>query len=152
MTAEIGLPAPDFTLINHDRTPVALSDLRGRKSLVVFIPYPFTRVCTSELCSLRDNLSDLEETDTNVVVITTDSYGSNRAWAKAEGVTYPVLSDFWPHGAVATAYGCFNESLGVANRATYVLDEEGIVREIIHAENFGTAREIDSYLKALAEL
>ncbi len=152
MTAEIGSPAPDFTLMNHDRTPVSLSDLRGRKTLVVFIPYPFTRVCTSELGSLRDNLSTLEEADTNVVAITTDSYGSNRAWAKAEGVTYPVLSDFWPHGAVATAYGCFNEGLGVANRATYVLDEGGIVREIIHAENFGTAREVDTYIEALSGL
>jgi mycoredoxin-dependent peroxiredoxin len=150
MAAEIGSPAPDFTLLNYDKTTVSLSDLRGRKTLIVFIPWPFTRVCTSELCSLRDNLSALQEADTNVVVITSDSYGSNRAWAAAEGVTYPVLSDFWPHGAVATAYGCFHEGLGVANRVTYVLDDEGIVREIIHAENFGSAREITSYLEALS--
>lgn len=152
MAAEIGAPAPDFTLLNHDRTAVSLSDLRGKKTLIVFIPFPFTRVCTSELCSLRDNLAALEEADTNVVAITCDSYGSNRAWAAAEGVSFPVLSDFWPHGAVATAYGCFNEGLGVADRATYVLDADGIVREVIRAESFGTAREISSYTEALAAL
>lgn len=152
MAAEIGSPAPDFTLLNHDRTAVSLSDLRGKKTLIVFIPFPFTRVCTSELCSLRDYLASLEESDTNVVAITCDSYGSNRAWAAAEGVSYPVLSDFWPHGAVATAYGCFNETLGVADRSTYVLDADGIVREIIRAESFGTAREISSYAEALAAL
>ncbi|HVR33292.1 MAG TPA: redoxin domain-containing protein [Acidimicrobiia bacterium] len=152
MAAEIGAPAPDFTLLNHDRTAVSLSDLRGKKTLIVFIPFPFTRVCTSELCSLRDNLAALEEADTNVVAITCDSYGSNRAWAAAEGVSFPVLSDFWPHGAVATAYGCFNEGLGVADRATYVLEADGIVREVIRAESFGTAREISSYTEALAAL
>jgi mycoredoxin-dependent peroxiredoxin len=150
MAAEIGSPAPDFTLLNYDRTPVSLGDLRGRKTLIVFIPWPFTRVCTSELCSLRDSLSTLEEAETNVVVITSDSYGSNRAWAAAEGVTYPILSDHWPHGAVATAYGCFHEGLGVANRATYVLDAEGIVRDIIFAENLGTARDVTGYLDSLA--
>jgi mycoredoxin-dependent peroxiredoxin len=152
MAAEIGAPAPDFTLLNHDRTPVSLSELRGKKTLVVFIPFPFTRVCTSELCSIRDGLSALDDADANVVVITCDSYGSNRAWAKSEGVTYPVLSDFWPHGAVAKAYGCFNESLGVGDRSTYVLDSDGIVREIITAESFGTAREFASYTEALAAI
>lgn len=152
MPAEIGAPAPDFTLLNYDKTTVSLSDLAGKKSLIVFIPLPFTRVCTSELCSIRDNLSTLEETDTNIVVITTDSYGSNGAWAGAEGVSYPILSDFWPHGAVAQAYGCFNDRLGTANRATFVLDEEGIVREIIQAESFGTARAFSSYTETLARL
>lgn len=152
MVAEIGAPAPDFKLLNYDKTTVSLGDLIGRKTLIVFIPLPFTRVCTSELCSLRDNLTTLEATETNVVVITCDSYGSNRAWAQAESVTYPILSDFWPHGAVAKAYGCFNDALGVGDRATYVLDPEGVVREIITAESFGTAREFDSYTTALAEI
>ncbi len=152
MAAEIGAPAPDFTLLNHDRQTVSPGDLRGRKTLIVFIPFPFTRVCTSELCSLRDNMSTLEAADTNVVVITCDSYGSNRAWAKAEGITYPILSDFWPHGEVAKAYGCFNEALGVGDRFTYVLDSDGIVRKIISAESFGTAREFGSYAEALAAI
>ncbi|MDX1448494.1 MAG: redoxin domain-containing protein [Acidimicrobiia bacterium] len=150
MPAEIGSPAPDFTLLNYDKTRVSLADLRGTKTLLVFIPFPFTRVCTAELCDLRDNLSDLQQEGAQVVVVTCDSFGSNGAWARSEGVTYPVLSDFWPHGAVARAYGCFNEDLGVANRTTYVIDGEGIVREIIEAPSFGMAREIGSYTEALA--
>jgi peroxiredoxin len=152
MAAEIGAAAPDFTLRNYDRSEISLSDLRGRKSLLVFIPFPFTRTCTAELCDLRDNLASLESTDANVIAITSDSMGSNRAWAAAEGVTYPILSDFWPHGAVAIDYGCFNEALGVANRTTYVIDAEGVVREIIEAESFGMAREMTSYTAALSSL
>lgn len=152
MVAEIGVPAPDFTLLNYDKTTVSLAALIGRKTLIVFIPFPFTRVCTSELCALQDNLTALETIDTNVVVITSDSFGSNRAWAQAEGVTYPILSDFWPHGEVARAYGCFNGALGVGNRATYVLDSEGVVREIITGESFGTARDFGTYTTALAEI
>lgn len=152
MPAAIGSPAPDFTLRNYDRTTVSLSDLKGKKSLVVFIPLPFTRTCTSELCDLRDNLGALEAADTNVVVITSDSYGSNGAWAKAEGVTYPILSDFWPHAAVAREYGCFNETIGVADRTTYVLDADGVVRDIITSESFGTARDFSSYTGSLAAI
>jgi mycoredoxin-dependent peroxiredoxin len=149
MPAEIGSPAPDFTLLNHDRSAMSLTDLRGRRTLLVFIPLPFTRTCTAELCSLQENLVSFGDANANVVAITCDTMGANRAWAEAEGVTYPVLSDFWPHGSVSQAYGCFNENLGVSDRATYVLDEDGIVRDIIRSESFGTARSIESYRTAL---
>lgn len=150
MPAEIGSPAPDFTLRNYDKTTLSLADLHGSRTLLVFIPLPFTRVCTSELCDLRDNLASLETQGTKVVAVTCDSLGSNGAWARAEGVTYPILSDFWPHGEVARAYGCFNEALGVADRTTYVIDEEGIVRDIVEAESFGTARDLATYTEALS--
>lgn len=150
MPAVIGSPAPDFTLRNYDKTQLSLADLHGSRTLLVFIPLPFTRVCTSELCDLRDNLARLENDGTRVVAVTCDSLGSNGAWARAEGVTYPILSDFWPHGEVARAYGCFNEAIGVADRTTYVIDEEGIVRDIIEAESFGTARDLATYTAALA--
>lgn len=152
MSAEIGSPAPDFNLRNYDKTKLSLADLRGSKALLVFIPLPFTRVCTSELCDLRDNLGSLETGGTKVIAVTCDSLGSNGAWAAAEGITYPILSDFWPHGEVARAYGCFNEAIGVADRTTYVIDEEGIVRAIIEAESFGSAREVDAYTEALAAI
>ena len=150
MAAVIGAPAPDFTLRNYDRTEISLADLRGKKTLLVFIPLPFTRTCTLELGDLQDNLASLEAADANVVALTCDTPGSNGAWATAEGVTYPILSDFWPHGAVAQAYGCFNEAIGVANRTTYVLDAEGIVTDIIESESFGSARPVSSYTEALA--
>ena len=152
MPAEIGAPAPDFTLLNYDRNTISRSDLLGTNTLLVFIPLAFTRTCTSELCDLRDNLGALEAGGSRVVAVTCDTMGANRAWASSEGVTYPVLSDFWPHGEVSKAYGCFNEKLGVPNRTTYVIDADGVVRDIIESESFGTARDFDSYTRALAAL
>lgn len=152
MTAQVGQPAPDFTLLDQTRTPVSLADLKGRKTLLVFFPFSFSRVCEGELCTIRDNLHSLDSADANVVAISVDSHHANRVWSEQEGFGFKLLSDFWPHGAVAQAYGCFNEKVGCAMRATYVLDEEGIVRAIISTEEIGQPREFDSYQAALAAL
>lgn len=150
MPAEIGQPAPGFALRNQHRELVSLEDLQGRKTLLVFIPWAFSRVCTGEVCQLRDNFGQLHDLDAQVVAISTDSHFTNAAWARHEGLEYPVLSDFWPHGAVAQAYGTFNDQVGVANRATFVLDDHGIVRWIIAADELGQARNYDAYIDALA--
>jgi peroxiredoxin len=152
MPAAIGTPAPDFTLPDTDGTPVSLDDLAGTKALVVFIPFPFTGICTDEVCALRDGLAALNDLDAAVVVITCTPRPSNAEWAKQNGFEFPVLSDYWPHGETATAYGCFNEDVGAANRATFVLDAEGVVREIIATDSLGTPREYDEYLAALARI
>jgi len=152
MPAEIGSPAPDFTLPDQSRNPVGLGDLLGRKSLVVFIPFPFTSICSGEVCLLRDNLAQLGDLDANVVVITCDTIPVNKHWSEENGFTFPVLSDFWPHGAAATAYGAFNEKVGAANRQSYVLDETGLVRAIVASDSLGTPREFDEYVGALASL
>jgi peroxiredoxin len=152
MTAQIGSPAPDFTLRDTQRAEVSLSDFRGKKTLLVFIPFPFTQNCETELCTIRDNLASLNALDANVVVITTHALHTNRVWAEQQGFEFPILADYWPHGAVAQAYGCFNEIAGSANRATYVLDEEGVVRDIIATDSLGTIREYSEYTKALAAL
>ena len=149
MPAEIGSPAPDFSLRNVDGEPVALDDLKGNKSLIVFIPFPFTGTCEAELCSIRDGLSELESIDANVVAITTDTVFANRKWSEENQFGFPVLSDFWPHGAVTEAYGTFDDRVGAANRSTYVLDAEGIVRAIVATESRRDAREFDEYVKAL---
>jgi peroxiredoxin (alkyl hydroperoxide reductase subunit C) len=152
MPAEIGSPAPDFTLPDQSRNPVRLGDLRGRKSLVVFIPFPFTSICSGEICLLRDNLAQLGDLDANVVVITCDTIPVNKHWSEENGFSFPVLSDFWPHGAVAIAYGAFNDKVGAANRQTFVLDEAGTVRAIVASDSLGTPREFDEYVGALASL
>lgn len=149
MAAEIGAPAPDFALVDQDRNEVTLASLQGRKSLIVFIPFPFTGVCSSELCELRDNLAALGDLDANVVVITTHAAPTNKAWADQHGIEFPILADYWPHGDVAQAYGTFNDALGAATRSTYVLDGDGVVREIIATDSLGTAREYDAYVTAL---
>jgi len=152
MPAEIGSPAPDFELRNIDGETVSLSDLKGRKSLVVFIPFPFTGNCEGELCAIRDRMAELNEIDANVVAITTDTVFANRAWSEKNGFEFPVLSDFWPHGEVTDAYGTFDPNVGAAFRSTYVLDAEGVVRSIVATESRKFVRDYDDYLTALAAI
>jgi peroxiredoxin (alkyl hydroperoxide reductase subunit C) len=148
----IGDPAPAFTLPDTDGTPLSLTDLKGHKRLIVFIPNPFTGVCDEEGCALRDDLPRLEELEADVVVITCHARPTNRKWADEHGFDFPVLSDFWPHGNVSRAYGTFNEDLGIANRTTYVVDAAGVVRDIIASRSLGRAREQEAYAEALHKL
>ena len=126
MPVEIGQEAPDFTLKDQDGNDVTLSSFRGNQNVViVFYPFTFTGVCEGELCSLRDDLSEFEAVKAQVLAISCDSRHAQKQWATQQGFTFPVLSDFWPHGEVARAYGVFNEQLGCANRATFVIDTDG---------------------------
>ncbi|NIA25091.1 MAG: redoxin domain-containing protein [Gammaproteobacteria bacterium] len=152
MPATIGQPAPSFTLKDQDNNEVTLESLRGRKTLVVFIPFPFTGNCEAELCAIRDHLTDFNEVDANVVAITCDTRHVHKHWAEEQGYGFPILSDFWPHGAVATEYGCFDENLGCATRTTYVLDADGVVREIIASGSLGVTRDVTDYEIALEHL
>jgi peroxiredoxin len=149
MAAEIGAPAPDFTLLDQERNPVSLDDLKGQKALVAFIPFPFTGICTDEACTLQMNLGKLADLDARAVIITAHALPTNKRWAEENDLSLPVLSDFWPHGKVATDFGTFDENLGVATRTTYVLDADGVVRDIIATESLGVAREYDAYVEAL---
>ena len=152
VAVEVGHPAPAFSLKNHDGEAVTNEDLLGKSSLIVFIPFPFTGVCESEMCAIRDNLGSLAELDANVVVITCSTRFSNKKWHDDNDFGFPVLSDFWPHGETTRAYGCFNEAVGAANRATFVLDEEGIVRDIITTDHILPPREFESYTSALSSI
>jgi len=151
MPVTVGERAPDFELYDQDANPVSRASLEGRKSLIVFIPLPFSGICEAELCSIRDNLDRLNDMDANVVVITCDTRFVHKKWAAEQGFEFPLLSDFWPHGETARAYGSFNEDRGVANRMTYVLDDTGLVQEVIDSGSLGVAREMDAYLEALGK-
>jgi len=152
MTLGIGTTAPRFELIDQERNPVTSDDLKGEKSLIVFIPFPFSGICSGELCTIRDRLAALNEMDANVVVITVDTHFTNQKWSEDNGFQFPVLSDYWPHGATAQAYEAFNEKVGAANRVTYVLDEEGMIRQVIDSGSLGTPREFDDYVEALSAI
>lgn len=149
---EIGTPAPSFELLDQDKNPVSTESLQGSSALVVFIPFPFTGICDGEACELRDNLSALNDLNGNVVVITTHAVPVNKKWATENGFSFPVLSDYWPHGETAKAYGAFNETTGSANRYTFVLDGNGTVRQVINTDALSTAREFDAYVDALKSL
>jgi peroxiredoxin len=152
MPIEVGEPAPDFVLKDQNNQPVRLSEYQGRKNvLLVFYPLAFTGTCQGELCQLRDNLGDFVTDDVEVLTVSVDSPYSHKVWAEREGYDFPMLSDFWPHGAVAQAYGVFNEVTGFANRGTFLIDRDGIVR-YAEMNGPGQARDQDAWRKAIAEV
>lgn len=129
MTVNVGDLAPDFELLDTAKEPVRLSGYRGVKDVVVlFLPGAFTRTCTGELCALRDDLSEYQNEGTELLVISVDQSASQKRWADEQGFTFPILSDFWPHGAVADAYGVLDHEKGTALRGTFIVDREGVVR------------------------
>ena len=152
MPAVVGQPAPDFSLRDQSNNTVSLADLKGQKALIVFIPFPFTGTCDGEACALRDDLGALEGLGAKVVIITVHAGPTNRKWAEEYKLQFPVLTDFWPHGAVAQAYGAFNEQIGSAVRQSFVLDQNGVVREIVKSEQLGQAREHQAYARELAAI
>ena len=153
MPAEIGQPAPPFSVPDQDGNPVALEDFKGDKAVaLVFYPFTFTGVCEGELCRIRDDYAQFEEAGVQVLAISCNAKHAQKRWADEMGYTFPVLSDFWPHGAVAQAYGVFNEALGCANRATFLIDEEGTIVDVIESPDLGTPREAARYDEALAKL
>ncbi|MFF0578620.1 peroxiredoxin [Streptosporangium saharense] len=151
MTVDVGSPAPDFELKDQHGTPVKLSDHRGKKVVLIFYPLAFSGVCHGELCALRDEFVARAPEDVQVLTVSVDSVFTHRAWADQEGYTFPLLSDFWPHGEVARAYGVFDEEKGIATRGTFVIDGEGVVRWSV-VNPIPQARDIAEYLKVLADL
>ncbi|MEU9477866.1 peroxiredoxin [Streptomyces sp. NPDC048191] len=152
MAIQVGDKAPDFELKdNHGRT-VKLSEFRGEKNVVLlFYPFAFTGVCTGELCEVRDNLPKFADRDTQVLAVSNDSIHTLRVFAEQEGLEYPLLSDFWPHGNVSRAYGVFDEDKGCAVRGTFIIDKEGVVRWTV-LNGLPDARDLNDYVKALDTL
>ena len=146
-----GDPAPDFTLPDTHGTPVVLSALRGGPVAVVFVPFAFSGICTSELCELRDAIEDFEAAGVRLLVVSCDAMFTLRAWAEHAGFGFELLSDFWPHGAAARAFGVFDEAAGIALRGSFLLDADGIVRWSVLNPR-GKARDLGEYRAALAAL
>jgi mycoredoxin-dependent peroxiredoxin len=153
MAVEAGKPAPEFTLKDQAGNDVSLADYRGKQPVVlVFYPFTFTGVCQGELCEIRDDPSTFEDKGAAVLAISCDTRHAQAQWAEQQGFTFPVLSDFWPHGEVAKAYGVFNEQLGCANRASFVIDKAGTVVAEFASANLATPRAREEYEAALAEV
>jgi len=149
MILEPGTAAPDFALPNQFGQTVSLGDFRGVSTVtLVFFPLAFSRTCQGELCELRDHLDLFAEAGSELVAISVDSKHSLRAWAEEQGYDFPLLADFWPHGEVARAYGAFVEERGYANRATFVIGVDGVIRSSF-ATAPGEARTLEQYRTAL---
>jgi peroxiredoxin len=149
MPADVGLQAPDFTLMNQDRQPVTLSEQRGRPVVLAFFPAAFSSVCTKELCTFRDSLAALDKAEAQVFGISVDTFFALKAFQEQQRLTFPLLSDF--NKQVIRDYGVYNEDMiglkGIAKRAVFVLDPKGIVR---HREVLDDARNEPDYGAALA--
>ncbi|MGH3562387.1 MAG: peroxiredoxin, partial [Mycobacterium sp.] len=148
----VGTVAPDFTLRDQDQQPVTLSAYRGDKNvLLVFFPLAFTGICQGELDQLRDQLPSYVNDDSVALAISVGPPPTHKVWATESGFLFPVLSDFWPHGAVSQAYGVFNDETGFANRGTFVIDRSGTIR-FAEMKQPGEARDQQLWLEALAAL
>ena len=149
---EVGQPAPDFTLRDQNNEEVTLSEFRGKQAvLLIFYPLAFTGICTGELCQVRDDLSTFQNDDVQVMTISVDSPYSHKVFSEKEGYDFPLLADFWPHGGVAQAYGVFNETTGFANRGTFLVDRDGIVR-FAELNGPGEGRNPDDWRSAIKSL
>ncbi len=152
MPVRVGERAPEFELRNQHRERVRLSQFRGQRNVVlVFYPWAFTSVCTGELREIGDNLAWLQNDRTQVLAVSCDPAPSLRAVADTHRLDFPLLSDFWPHGAVATAYGVFEPTAGAARRGTFIMDTAGVVRWTVD-NAIADARELAAYEQALAGL
>ena len=152
MALAVGTEAPDFTVNDSNKVPVTLSSFRGRQAvLLVFYPFAFSGTCTAELCQIRDDLSSFQNQDVQVLAISTDTSQSLKAWAEQQGYTFPLLSDFWPHGAVARAYDVFFDKAGMALRGTFLVDVDGVI-QFAEANGPGEARDQGAWKRAVAAL
>ena len=148
----VGDEAPDFTLRDQNNEEVTLSAFRGEQAvLIIFYPLAFTGICTGELCAVRDDLATFQNDRVQVLTISVDSPYSHKIFSEREGYDFPLLSDFWPHGEVAQRYGVFNEAAGFANRGTFLLDTDGIVR-FTEVNGPGEGRDPQGWKDAIAAL
>lgn len=147
---DVGSKAPEFTLKDSNKQDVSLSSFVGKKPvLLVFYPFAFSGICTGELCQLRDDLTSFD--GVQVLGVSVDTPFSLKVWGEQEGYQFPLLSDFWPHGAVAQQYGVFNEKAGMANRGTFLIDKDGVIR-FAEVNGPGEARDQEAWKKAVASL
>lgn len=127
-SVRVGSVAPSFELRDQNNQRVSLDDVRrDRQVLLVFFPLAFTGTCQGELGYIRDHLPTFSNEDVQILAISVGPPPTHKVWSAAQGFLFPILSDFWPHGDVARAYGVFNEKSGYANRGTFLVDRDGTV-------------------------
>ena len=150
MAIQPGQPAPQFTLISSDKKEVSLSDFKGRKVVIHFFPMAFTGVCTTQLCTMRDNFGYYDGLNAQILGISVDSPFTLAKFKEENNYQFPLLSDF--NKTVSPAYGAWYEEFvlglkGVSKRAAFVIDEE---QKVIYAEVLDVATDLPDF-SAIAE-
>ncbi len=155
MSLEPGQQAPNFSLYDSDRNKVSLSDYKGRNVLILFFPQAFTGTCTSELCSIRDDIARYSLANAEVLAISVDSTATLHKFKEMEGYNFKLLSDF--NKEVSRSYGSiyevwFSEMKGVSKRSAFVIDKEGVVKYAEVLENADDLPNFESINQILAGL
>ncbi len=149
MAVRAGDVAPDFALRDQHGQVHSLSEHRGGKAvLLVFYPFAFSGVCTGELTGFRDRLGDFETDATTLLTVSCDPLFTQRALADRDGIFFPLLTDFWPHGEVASAYDVFDAEHGHALRSSFAIGPDGVVTWVVH-NDLGAARDLDEHATQL---
>lgn len=144
----IGHPAPDFSLTDQHGRITTLETFKGAPLLLVFVPFAFSDVCSSELVELRDAHDLADHPDLATAVVSCDSIYTLKAWADEHSYPHRLLSDFWPHGAVSRLFGVFNSHKGLATRGSFLIDADSVVRWAL-VNPPGEARDVDDYRNAI---
>jgi mycoredoxin-dependent peroxiredoxin len=145
----VGDPAPDFTARNQHGELVSLTALRGAPAVLIFYPWAFSSICRGELAAVRDDHDRFTAAGARVLAVSCDAMFTLRAYADAEEIGFDLLSDHWPHGSIARAYGVFDSQAGCALRGTFVLNADGVVTWRVVNE-IGEARDLAEVLANLA--
>jgi len=151
MPIQVGEKAPDFTLSGHDDKEYKLSHYRGKTVLLAFYPADFSTTCSEEHACFVNDLKRFEAVNAQVLGISVDNIWSHKAFAEKLNISYPLLSDFHPKGRVASLYGLYLEDMGITNRATVIIDKDGIVR-YVKVYDIPTVRDNEELLKTLEQL
>jgi len=147
---EAGQPVPDFELRDQHGQNVSLSSFRGSRAvLLVFYPFAFSRVCTGELRELRDSWPPAGVSEVELLAVSCDPVYSLRSFADSDGLSFPLLSDFWPHGDVSSTYGVFDSERGCSTRSSFAIDRKGVLRWQVH-HALPNARDVGDYARVLA--
>lgn len=130
MPIAVGQPAPDLTLKDQDQKDVKLSDFRGKNVVLAFYPLDWSPVCSKEHACFAHDLPNFQGLNAQVLGLSVDSVWSHKAFAEKMGIRYPLLADFEPKGAAASKFGLYLADKGITNRATVIIDKQGIVRYV----------------------
>jgi peroxiredoxin len=154
MSVDVGSKAPDFTLTNQDRQPVKLSELKGKPVVLAFFPAAFSSVCQKEMCTFRDSMGRLGQANAQVFGISVDTFFTLKAFQEQQKLPFPLLSDF--NKQAIRDYGVFNEDMiglkGIAKRAVFVIDKDGVVRYREVLEDARNEPDYDRVFSSLASL
>jgi peroxiredoxin len=126
MPIAVGQPAPEFTLKDQDQKDVKLSDLVGKRNIVlIFYPLDFSPICTNEHACFVNEMKQFEKLDAQLLGLSVDSVWTHKAFAEKMGISYPLLADFHPKGAVADKFGMYNSERGITSRGVAIIDRSG---------------------------